>query len=437
MRQLHRLDRTLRCATLVSMALAAAAPASALNILLNDVGGAAPGSQARIALEAAAALWEAALLDPVDVRIDVSYQALAPSVLGASDARELQFIYDTFTIPGSQLPDAVKPALTADQTSLDDASAVASLQPGVALDFVTQNETGAREFDGNPPENGAMDDRLDNGGINNLVLQITTANAKAMGLQNGLQSGFIVPVEDGSTADGTLDMNSTKAWDFDPTDGIDPGTFDFVGVAAHEMGHVLGFSSGVDVVAQSIQNGTPLDDASVLRSLDLFRFSAVSIGDEMLPGFACPLCGPGVLDLSVGGAPYFSVDGGLTNLGLLSTGPAAQGGDGFMAGHWKDDDFLGDVSLGVMNAASAGGETLLPLSELDLKAFDAIGWDRADTVGLGRARADRSARFRPGVPGARHAAGDRTRRSDFEPVVDPSETDSSRRRRATRDAASH
>jgi hypothetical protein len=34
-----------------------------------------------------------------------------------------------------------------------------------------------------------------------------------------------------------------------------------------------------------------------------------------------------------------------------------------------------------MNAASAGGETGLPLSELDLKAFDAIGWDRADLSG--------------------------------------------------------
>ena len=46
--------------------------------------------------------------------------------------------------------------------------------------------------------------------------------------------------------DGNVTFSSTFAFDFDPQNGITPGTFDFLGVAIHEIGHALGFVSGVD-----------------------------------------------------------------------------------------------------------------------------------------------------------------------------------------------
>lgn len=48
--------------------------------------------------------------------------------------------------------------------------------------------------------------------------------------------------------DGSITFNSKRTFDFDPSNGITAGQFDFVGTATHEIGHVLGFISGVDIL---------------------------------------------------------------------------------------------------------------------------------------------------------------------------------------------
>ena len=162
-----------------------------------------------------------------------------------------------------------------------------------------------------------------------------------------------------------MTFSSTFAFDFNPTDGITAGTFDFIGVAIHEMGHALGFVSGVDFF--DVYGVTPtgldvaalgydLNDTSIFSALDMFRYSA-----------------PGELDFRTGGTPYFSIDGGATALfgNTFSTG--RYNGDGNQASHWKD---LGGCTgqLGIMDPNFCYGQ-MGEVSGLDLAAYDAMGWN--------------------------------------------------------------
>jgi hypothetical protein len=63
-----------------------------------------------------------------------------------------------------------------------------------------------------------------------------------------------------------IGFNSAINFDFDPSDGIDADKIDFDGVALHEMGHVLGFTSNLGVKELS-----PLSQVTV-TTFDLFRF---------------------------------------------------------------------------------------------------------------------------------------------------------------------
>jgi hypothetical protein len=65
-------------------------------------------------------------------------------------------------------------------------------------------------------------------------------------------------------------------------------------------------------------------------------------------------------------------------VGLLSTGRT--NGDGRQASHWKDDSLLGPgaTPLGIMDPTVASASSNVPvlvITELDLIAFDAMGYD--------------------------------------------------------------
>ncbi len=185
---------------------------------------------------------------------------------------------------------------------------------------------------------------------NNRTLDVNRANAKALGLL----------ADDALIADAEITFSSQFTWDFDPSDGLTPSTVDFVGVATHEIGHALGFVSGVDTVDVTTEPNGPyapsyLDSYRVFSVLDLFRYS-----------------GQGVHDMSVGGTPYFSIDNGLTSIASYSTG--AYNGDGRQASHWKDN-----LGIGIMDP-TLGYAELATITETDLRAFDVIGWDRRASV---------------------------------------------------------
>ena len=327
-RYLRTTTAALSCALLL-VPLICARAAQALTFNFTPVSG--TSQQAINGFNAAGNLWSSFLSDNVTININIGFSALGSGVLAQAGSTTQGFSYSD-----------VRAALSRDASSSLDAIAVSNLQGGNALQFLTNNTAG--------------DVVLDNDGSgNNVVLDINTANAKALGLIAANNSG----------RDATIEFSTSFTYDFDRSDGITGGTFDFVGLAAHEIGHALGFVSGVDEVdffsgpKTGPRGAMDLNGFRVFNTLDLFRYSSASTN----PASA----GFGLQDLTQGTESYFSVDKGVTAGAAFSTGPFD--GDGSQASHWKDNQ-----GLGIMDPTAAPGELLL-ITGNDLGAFDAIGWN--------------------------------------------------------------
>ncbi len=281
----------------------------------------------RNGFQEAASIFSSRLNDNVTLNVAINYKTLGSGILGSTSNVSAVASYAD-----------VRNALISDATTTTDATAVANLQSTSGLDFVSQSSNATVRS--NLTDNWSR------------FLDVSRSNLKALGL--------LAATDGGAGSEGTIEFSSSFSWDFNRTDGITGSQFDFVGVAAHEIGHLLGFTSGVDSVDffAATLNLTPF---AVFNTLDLFRYSATSLG---LSGQ--PTTGR-VLDLKPGGTPYFSLNSGTTNLGLFSTG--STNGDGRQASHWKDN-----LNLGLLDPTLAPGEPGI-LSDLDIVAFDAIGWN--------------------------------------------------------------
>ncbi|MBI1346415.1 hypothetical protein GC163_09000 [bacterium] len=277
--------------------------------------------------QAAADLWSSIFTDDIVVNININFTALAPGVLGQAGS----------TSQGVTVSNYVA-ALDDDARSFDDDVAVANLPTGSSLSLYTSlPATGAAFID-------------NDGTANNTVIDINTANAKAAGVR----------AANDPAVDASITFSSLFTWDFDRSNGITPGAFDFIGVAAHEIGHALGFVSGVDTVdvTSALGPSAPVDlnGFRVVQPLDLFRVSTASINAGT--------------DIDLRADPstkYFSIDGGNTLLTTFSTG--SFNGDGRQASHWKDN-----LNIGVMDPTAAPGE-YADITDFDVQAFDVIGWD--------------------------------------------------------------
>lgn len=369
-----------------------ASPAHAVKIVFTDIsgGGAALGTRARFGFDVARLYWESVLKDDVTVRLNIGFSALDEGVIAQAGSTSVGLtVADTYALLGN------------DAKGQLDASAVASLRPlmpsaanpgDLAVSAVTNNFVDPANRVGYQHGTSRLDD---DGSVNNIVLDVNTSVVKSLGLTSGVISG----VNLAKTADASITFSNQLNFDFDPTDGISDQSFDFIGVAIHEIGHSLGFVSGVDIYDLVSRDAGPLADLleggafgpernldenfRVMSVLDLFRY-----GDQSNMG------GLGrQLDWTTGGEKYFSIDGGATELfgdAKFSTG--SFNGDGSQASHWIDNQYLPregrpcsrvlTAPIGIMNPTFGRCESGA-VTGLDLAAFDAMGWDLDFNV-LGR-----------------------------------------------------
>jgi hypothetical protein len=287
-------------------------------------------AQARAAFNVAAARWSSLISTDLTLHLDMGAGlALEPGALGKAD-----------TLPANMFYSEFRTRLTAHGSSAADATALASLPTGSSFSRLVNRSSD------NPAGPGSLTPYVDGGTIG---VRLAAPNARALGQQFPLSTAMGCP----AGCDARIRLSSSVAFDLDPSDGITAGQYDFVGVAMHEIGHAMGFSSGVDVVDIRLAPA-PSGQYNYVNSLDFFRYSVQSAA-------------AGVLDFTVGTQPkYFSIDGGLT------FGPEfAQGlnfGDGSQASHWK----LGS-DTGVMQPMFETGVVYAP-TRADLLAMDVIGW---------------------------------------------------------------
>ena len=325
--------------TAIAMAAALTAAASqAATINLVDLGG-VTGSQAEQGFRIAANYWGSMFTNDVTINLGVGFSALGSGIIGSTGSTRQDFAVSAWeagilnTRSNSMVDQmAVLPALSAQ-------GGISGLTVGV---------------DGTGNNNTTITASLNGSQIASQVLYLNTAVVKAVG----------GTVTNPTARDGNVTFSSNFAFDFNPTNGITAGQMDFIGVAIHEIGHALGFVSGVDFFdvygkpngPSAGTLGYDLNDTSIFSALDMFRYSA-----------------PGTLDLRTGGTKYFSINGGASALFGNSFSTGRYNGDGQQASHWKDTAGC-QVGNGIMDPTFCFAQ-MGTITGLDLAAFDAMGWN--------------------------------------------------------------
>jgi hypothetical protein len=315
-----------------------------------------------IGFEIAGMIWQSYLADPVTINIHVQPAAqadLGTGVIGGA-------------IPGvinNQTYSSWRSSFINDKTSANDNLAVSN--------FGEDTTKFTALIDGY---------KIDN----NRYMNINRANAKSLGLVAG----------NDSTLDGVIVMSdlagSGLGWYYSQKAGSNgyasnptSTQLDFTSVAIHEIGHILGFVSGMDQPGWLTQKVT-YDNyhqsdfyANLVGALgntnpiDLFRYSPQSVyqGGTDNSWF----------DLSIGNStwktpsnsnvantPYISVDGGKSLIANFATGAnTSLGGDGAQGSHWK---FNSSTPAGIMDPQLNPGQ-IRNISTVDLIGMDLMGWN--------------------------------------------------------------
>ena len=277
---------------------------------------------AKAAFIKAAANWQAVIQNPITLVIDVDFgptrfgQPYPSGVIGSTDPQEI----------------------------------------GTATNY-TNVRTALLAGAANQPK-AAIYNALPSGSVptdlgNSTSIFTPTASYRALGIIPPVATPETEPTAWGPPP--SIGFNSNFAFDFDPSNGIDPDKKDFDAVVTHELGHVLGFTSTVG--NQDLFSGFP-----VAPSIwDLFR---------LRPGAGSVAFTTSQRILSPGGNQVYFF--GNPELALSTARSDGSGGDGRQASHWKDDDLTGQY-IGIMDPTLPNGKRQA-ITANDLKALDSMGY---------------------------------------------------------------
>ncbi len=307
-------------------------PANALTIQFYEDAANPLSAQAWQGFQTAASLWEKEISTQVTLNIEVGMRNFGPgsaNTIGQAGSQYYSASYRDF-----------RQAIATLANSSTDNAFLSTLPTGSTYSRLI-NQT--NDTPGNDYYATWVDAQSD--------IYLTGGNAKALGL---LPANYWA-------ADALIEFNSAFAFDYNRADGISYNQMDFIGAAAHEIGHALGFTTIVDYI--DIYAGDAADFLSM--PLDFMRYSTASSAW-------------GIQDVSAGPiAKYLRL--GDTTL-AMSTGINL--GDGEQASHFKDN-----LSIGIMDPTASYGEQL-DISTNDLMVMDALGWSLTNipepsTYGLG------------------------------------------------------
>ena len=277
------------------------------------------------AFEKAAQVWEEQLVDDVTIYVRTSFEELDSEIgLGGWVPEFVEFPAET-----------IFEAMREDSSSPHDRRSLRAMpQPAGVTVIPGPTGRGQKVFTLSAWVTNSHGEY-----VQQTVTQLSVTGAQAKAL-------LLIPADEEGW-DMTLEMNSDIRWDMDPSDGIRSGYFDLVGTLTREIGHGLGFFSGLD---SEVYLTNP---ANVFSVLDMFRFNDAS--------------GTMRWDLGRGGNPILSDVHGRQVLAQFPMEPELE------AGRWRGGVNAGSY-LGIMSAGEMRGLAGSVL-ELDHIAFDMIGWE--------------------------------------------------------------
>ena len=294
------------------------------------------------ATELAVEILEELIEDPITVTIDVETVPLPPTLFGTIDNEEATIGYD-----------AIRRAIEQDAGDREHEAAATQLPSFRALDVQLPNQ---------PFNPFSLAEEV----------EISYANAKAIGFTEGSFPAVTSQFDATETRDASIQLNEIFPWDADRTDGIGFGSYDMAGAMIKLISNALGITSGLGQVNLALGDPALPRDIN-LHPMDLFRIApgegeddftnAVRILDPAQQqvfydgGFFDPY-GLGLPDLALGDIPLSPFASDFESAAMQDR-----------AGYSLDTP----VYLGAHVAPTLGEETLI--TEVDRQIFDLIGWD--------------------------------------------------------------
>jgi hypothetical protein len=162
-------------------------------------------------------------------------------------------------------------------------------------------------------------------------------------------------------SDASMQYNNQFNWDYNPANGISGSSHSFVDVVIHEVGHAMGFTSGVDFRNNDIE------------ALDIYRFQRSDGGNDYDPDTTAEFQTTPRL------ADFNNPSGDDVNSDIISAEYRMSDGSPWQASHFREQGNCSPTTnIGIMDPAFNSGCTFIArgyYTEGDTDMFDAMGYD--------------------------------------------------------------